>query len=188
MGLKPEENPFPVEKLTEQYSQAQPDQGHDKITEAGGDSRVEELLNVTTGETETEPVEANDVVGQVNRDRVHSDPHEWHAPFLAFPDINHEIEKTQQEGAVAAGHQDVRGGPDLLDDWKLESPNVPQQHTRQAGKEQVMHLSPVLNPVALEQESGEYAEQTGRHGWQRAQNAFRVPGAVPFFAGKVLLI
>src|SRR5439155_18293031 len=42
--------------------------------------------------------------------------------------------------------------------------------------------------VALEQESGENAQQTGRHRGHRAQKAFRVPGAVPFFTRKVLLV
>src|SRR6266404_4251316 len=120
--------------MTEQNSQTQSDQRDNEITEAGSDSRIEEFLYVTTGEAESESVEVNNVVGQVNCDRGHTDPHERLAPFLAFPDINHEIEKPEQQCAVAASQQNVGGGPDFLDDRKLKSPKMSQHHTRQPGE------------------------------------------------------
>src|SRR6266545_2312677 len=100
--LQPQEDLFAVKKIAEQDPQAQSGQRCDQVTEAGRDCQVEKASDVASGEAETEPVKVDDVIGQVNRDRVHADPHEWLAPFLAFPDINHEIEKSEQQGAVAA--------------------------------------------------------------------------------------
>src|SRR5438552_5813927 len=174
--------------MTEQNSETQARHRDNEITEAWGDGRVEEFLHVTAGEPEAEAVEVDDVVGHIDRDRVHADPHERLTPFLPFPHIHHQIKEPEQQRAVAAGHQDVGGGPDFFNDRELKPPKVSQQHTHQSGQEEVIRFPTRLNPVALEQESGQNAQQTGRHGGQRAQKALRIPGAVIILAREVFLV
>src|SRR5437660_5284947 len=174
--------------MTEPNAQAQADQRDDQVAEAAGDSVVEKLLHVAAGEAESKPVEVDNVIGHIDRDRIHPDPEEWLAPFLVFPDINHEVENTEQKRAVTAGYQHVGGGPDLFDDRKLQSPEMTEEHAGQSGAEQVLHLATVFDAFVFNQQASEDAEQASGNGRQRAQQPFGVPGAVPFHSGQIFLV
>ena len=126
-GLQSQEDFFAVEKMTEQNAQAQAHQRDNQVAKAGGHGVVEKFSHVAAGQAQSEAIEADDVIGHVNGDRVHADPDERLAPFLIFPHIHHQEEESQQHCAVTAGHQHVRGGPDFFDDRELKIPKPAQR-------------------------------------------------------------
>src|SRR6266511_3923077 len=92
LSLQAQEDFFAVEKMAEPDATAQADQGNDQIAETGGDGLVQKSFHVAAGQSQSQAVEADNVVGNVNGKRVHPDPNERLAPFLIFPDIDHQVE------------------------------------------------------------------------------------------------
>ena len=71
-------------------------------------------------------MEIHHIGNEVNRDGIHPNPDEGLGPFLKFPELNDLVKDTQQNGAVAAGDQDVGRGPKQFDDRELLRPGETQ--------------------------------------------------------------
>src|SRR5438874_1675714 len=84
LNLQPQEDFFAVKKMTEPDAEGQSHERDHQVSEAGGNSIVEKFFHVAACETQPQPLEADDVVGQVNRDRVRSDPYQRLHHFWNF--------------------------------------------------------------------------------------------------------
>src|SRR5260370_26634707 len=63
----------------------------------------------------------NDLPDQVNGNGVRANHHEEESPLLQSEDIDDRVEQGQQQEAPAAGPEDERASPDILDDQELKS-------------------------------------------------------------------
>src|SRR5438067_1551473 len=144
--LEPQENLPPVKKPTEQQNQTRR-QDRDPYRA----KRTEACLNRPTPQTGSHVCERKKLPGQVNCDRIHSDPDERLSPFLEFPDVDHLIKNRQKEAAIAGGYQHIRRGPKFLNHWELQAPEKPQHYTHHPCQTQPGHLSLITHLRVFEE-------------------------------------
>src|SRR2546429_9053785 len=93
-------------------------------------------------------VEFHKVENQIDCDRVHPDPDKWPTPITVALDVYHVVEECQRQRTQTGCEEDERGGPDLLDDWKLKMPEEARHYSgarseeRRVGKECRSRWSP----------------------------------------------
>src|SRR5436190_269742 len=80
------------------------------------------------------------IKGEIDRDRVHTDPNERHAPSPPSPNLDDLIKGGEKEARIATRDEHVGRGPDLLDYRKLKSPKKPQPDGANTTTEQEQHL------------------------------------------------
>src|ERR1043165_6267517 len=114
-------------------SQSQPDHRDDQISETGSDMRIKKRLNISSDKAAGKSAEANDVVREIDGDRVHTNPDKWLTPCLVLPDLDYLVKGTHQKQTITPGYQYVRRCPNLLYDWKMQAPEKASQHARHAG-------------------------------------------------------
>ena len=102
---------------------AKPDNRKHHLAPTPGEVVVEKDSHVSADQSPGQVAEtADDIFGEVNRDRVHAHPDEWLAPAAHLPNIHNQIKQAEQDGAVTPGDEHIGGGPNLFDDGKLQVP------------------------------------------------------------------
>src|SRR5207247_612319 len=123
-------------------SEEQSDNGNNHFSRALGEMLVEKDPHVAASQPLGKFVKAaaaEDIAGQINGNRVHAHPYERLAPSALLPYLDHLMKHGQQDGAVTAGDEHVRRGPNLFDDRKLHVPEPAENYGGDAGAEQIEH-------------------------------------------------
>src|SRR5260370_32516608 len=131
----------------------------------------------------------NDLPDQVNGNGVRANHHEEESPLLQSEDIDDRVEQGQQQEAPAAGPEDERASPDILDDRELKSlrylgirspglaqylaqrttaPEIAQAKADAAGNDQPHQLEPLraLRAQPFARQNAEQGRADGGNGRQ----------------------
>src|SRR5205807_3006090 len=103
---------------------------------------IEESFNVAADKSFGQRGEfaANNILREVNGDRIHSDPDEGHAPAAFVPYLDNLIKCRQKQRAISAGDKSVGGGPNFFHDWELKVPKPAGDERRRARAEKINYL------------------------------------------------